>query len=53
VKSLEQKPAPLHVIIRGRDASDKLNALADMVTEMKKIKHPYQNGIKTTRGIEY
>ncbi|MFC1843472.1 cob(I)yrinic acid a,c-diamide adenosyltransferase [Thermodesulfobacteriota bacterium] len=53
VKFLEQKPDPLHVIITGRDASDKLIDLADLVTEMKEIKHPYQNGVKATKGIEY
>jgi cob(I)alamin adenosyltransferase len=50
---LEQKPDPLHVIITGRDASDKLIELADLVTEMKEIKHPYQKGVKATKGIEY
>ena len=50
---LEQKPETLHVIITGRDASDKLIDLADLVTEMKEIKHPYQNGVKATKGIEY
>jgi cob(I)alamin adenosyltransferase len=50
---LEQKPDPLHIIITGRDASDELINLADLVTEMKEIKHPYQNGVKAAKGIEY
>ena len=50
---LEQKPEKLHIIITGRDASDKLIELADLVTEMKEIKHPYQNGVKATKGIEF
>jgi cob(I)alamin adenosyltransferase len=53
VTFLEQKPDPLHIIITGRDASDKLIDLADLVTEMKEIKHPYHNGVKATKGIEY
>jgi cob(I)alamin adenosyltransferase len=53
IKFLEQKPTPMHIIITGRDASDKLIDLADLVTEMKEIKHPYQNGVKATKGIEY
>ena len=53
VTFLEQKPDPLHVIITGRDASNKLIDLADLVTEMKEIKHPYQDGVKATKGIEY
>ena len=50
---LKNKPEKLHVIITGRDASDKLIDLADLVTEMKEIKHPYQKGIKATKGIEF
>jgi cob(I)alamin adenosyltransferase len=50
---LEQKPEPLHIIITGRDASDKLIDLADLVTEMKEIKHPYKNGVKAVKGIEF
>jgi len=53
VSFLKQKPEPLHIIITGRDADDKLIDLADLVTEMKEIKHPYQNGVKATKGIEY
>ena len=50
---LEQKPEKLHIIITGRDASEKLINLADLVTEMKEIKHPFQKGIKAMKGIEY
>lgn len=50
---LEQKPVKLHIIITGRDASEKLIALADLVTEMREIKHPYKKGIKAMKGIEY
>jgi cob(I)alamin adenosyltransferase len=53
VSFLEQKPEPLHIIITGRDANDELIDLADPVTEMKETKHPYQNGVKATKGIEY
>ena len=53
VSFLEQKPESLHIIITGRDANDELIGLADLVTEMKEIKHPYQNGVKATKGIEY
>jgi cob(I)alamin adenosyltransferase len=50
---LQQKPEKLHIIITGRDASDKLIALADLVTEMKEIKHPYKKGVKAMKGIEF
>jgi cob(I)alamin adenosyltransferase len=53
VKFLKQKPVPLHIIITGRDANDLLIDLADLVTEMKEIKHPYQKGVKATKGIEF
>ena len=53
VSFLKQKPEPLHIIITGRDADDKLIDLADLVTEMKEIKHPYQNGVKAMKGIEF
>ena len=53
VTFLKNKPKKLHVIITGRDASDKLIDLADLVTEMKEIKHPYQKGVKATKGIEF
>jgi len=53
IQFLKQKPDPLHIIITGRDASDQLIDLADLVTEMKEIKHPYQNGVKAMKGIEY
>ena len=50
---LAQKPETLHIIITGRDASDKLIDLADLVTEMKEVKHHYQEGVKATKGIEF
>ena len=50
----ENKPPMLHVVITGRKASKKLIEFADMVTEMRLIKHPYQEqGIKAQKGIEY
>jgi len=50
---LAHKPEKLHIIITGRDASEKLIDLADLVTEMKEIKHPYKQGVKAAKGIEY
>jgi cob(I)alamin adenosyltransferase len=49
----EHKPPGLHRIITGRDAPDELIAFADLVTEMKLIKHPYDQGIKAQPGIEF
>ena len=50
---LNNRPENLHIVVTGRQASDALIEAADLVTEMKEIKHPYQNGIKAGKGIEY
>lgn len=47
------KRADQEVVITGRNAPHCLLELADLVTEMKEIKHPYQKGIQARRGIEY
>ena len=47
------KPADLHLVITGRDAPAELIEYADLVTEMREIKHPYQAGISAQRGIEF
>lgn len=43
----------LHLVLTGRDAPQILIDAADLVTEMKLIKHPFQRGIKAQRGIEF
>ncbi len=54
VETLKARPAPLHVIITGRYAPEELIECADLVTEMKMIKHPYrEQGIRAQRGIEF
>lgn len=47
------KPEDLHLIITGRNAPQPLINYADLVTEMKEIKHPYNDGIKGQPGIEF
>ena len=49
----DHKPPMLHVIITGRDAPEELIEFADLVTEMREIKHPFQTGIKAQAGIEF
>ena len=49
----EHKPPELHLIITGRDAPDALIEYADLVTEMREIKHPFARGIKAQPGIEF
>ena len=50
---LEARPAELHLVLTGRDAAPEVIARADLVTEMRLVKHPYQAGVKAQRGIEF
>jgi cob(I)alamin adenosyltransferase len=52
-KALENKREDLHVVLTGRGATDDLIARADLVTEMKMVKHHYRAGIGAQRGIEF
>ncbi len=49
----EHKPPELHIIITGRAAPQELIDYADLVTEMREIKHPFAKGIKAQPGIEF
>ena len=49
----EHKPPTLHLIITGRDAPPALIEYADLVTEMRSIKHPFDEGIRAQPGIEF
>lgn len=50
---IKNKPDRLEIVITGRNPSNNLLNLADYITDMKKIKHPYDNGIKARHGIEF
>lgn len=50
---IKKKPKEVELILTGRGAPKKIMEAADLVTEMREIKHPYQKGIKGRRGIEY
>jgi len=52
-ETLKHKPEMVHVILTGRNAHPTLLEIADLVTEMREVKHPYQKGIPAQRGIEY
>jgi cob(I)alamin adenosyltransferase len=51
--ALAKRPERVHVICTGRNAHPRLVELADLVTEMKEVKHPYAKGILAQRGIDY
>lgn len=53
ISFLKHKPRGLEIIMTGHEVSDRMLDLADYVTEMKKIKHPYDEGRSAREGIEY
>lgn len=53
VKLIRNKPTRLDLVLTGHHATDKLIKLADLVTEMKEIKHPFQKGILAKVGVDY
>jgi cob(I)alamin adenosyltransferase len=53
LEALRSKRPDLHVVLTGRGASKELIELADLVTEMKMVKHHYRAGIKAQAGIEF
>lgn len=53
LEELRQKRDMLHVVITGRHAHQALVELADLVTEMKPVKHPYKAGIRAQKGVEF
>ncbi|OGC78058.1 MAG: cob(I)yrinic acid a,c-diamide adenosyltransferase [candidate division Zixibacteria bacterium RBG_16_50_21] len=52
-KLLTGKPKRLHLILTGRGAPQDIIDMADLVTEMKEIKHPYQKGILAQKGVDF
>ncbi|MBU2700298.1 cob(I)alamin adenosyltransferase [Sporomusaceae bacterium BoRhaA] len=50
---IDHKPSLLHLVLTGRDARPQIIEKADLVTEMKEIKHPYKQGIQAQPGIEF
>lgn len=49
----DEKPEMTHVVLTGRNAKPELIELADLVTEMTEIKHPFRAGIKAQKGVEF
>ncbi|MFA5858590.1 MAG: cob(I)yrinic acid a,c-diamide adenosyltransferase [Elusimicrobiota bacterium] len=53
VTLIKTKPHEVELILTGSTISKKIFGIADLVTEMKKHKHPYDNGILSRKGVEY
>ncbi len=50
---IDRRDPAVEIVLTGRGATKELIAMADLVTEMKNIKHPFDNGIEARRGIEF
>jgi len=53
IKIIKEKPSSLDLVLTGRDVKKEIIELADLVTEMKEIKHPFKSGIKAKKGIDF
>lgn len=53
LKIIQKKPPHVHLILTGRNAKPEIIEAADLVTEMKEIKHPFQKGIQAQEGIDF
>jgi len=53
IKLIEKKPERLEIVLTGRDAHPEIIKIADLVTEMLEIKHPYQQGVNARKGIDF
>jgi cob(I)alamin adenosyltransferase len=54
IQVLRNKPQDLHIVVTGRNAKDELIAIADLVTEMTLVKHPFrEQNVKAQKGIEF
>ena len=50
---VEEKPEMTHVVLTGRNAKEELIEVADLVTEMELVKHPFRSGVKAQIGVEF
>ena len=53
IKIVKSRPKKVSLILTGNHACEEIISLADLVTEMKEIKHPYKKGIKAKKGIDF
>jgi cob(I)alamin adenosyltransferase len=53
VGTIKNRPQKLNLVLTGRDMPQEIVDIADLVTEMKEIKHPFARGVKAQKGIEF
>jgi cob(I)alamin adenosyltransferase len=51
--ALASRPLDKHIVITGRNAKEELIEMADLVTEMEMVKHPFRSGVKAQKGVEF
>jgi len=50
---IRERPEPVHLVLSGRHAAPEIVAAADLVTEMRCVRHPYERGVEAQRGLDY
>lgn len=50
---IRERPPQVHLVLTGRGARPEVVEAADLVTEMRKVKHPYRSGVKAQKGVEF
>ncbi len=53
IATLRERPSHVHVVITGRNAPEELTAVADLVTEMQAVKHPFTEGLHAQPGLDF
>ena len=53
IEVLSRRDPSMHVVVTGRGAGEILIQAADLVTEMREIKHPYMKGVMAQKGVEF
>jgi len=53
VAGLQARPADKHVCVTGRNAKPELLAIADLITEFTEVRHPFEQGFKAQRGVDF
>jgi cob(I)alamin adenosyltransferase len=53
LEMIQTRPVHMHLVITGRSANEKIIRMADLVTEMKEVKHYYHEGVQAVKGIEF
>ncbi len=53
IETLKAKRPDLHVVVTGRNAKPEMIEIADLVTDMTQVKHPFRGGVKAQIGIEF